>query len=134
MTGINRWRIIVDILTGTLAVNSGSSAATGLALAAGSGPLSSWFDIPTPVSVVVGVGLLIFAVDVARTARDPKPSKVRRVIASDVAWVVGAAIVIFGYPQSMSNEGLWALGVVTVAVAVFATLQTMGLRRATVVS
>jgi hypothetical protein len=62
------------------------------------------------ISVVVGVGLLAFSLDVVRAVRNLKRSNVLRVIAGDVAWVVAAAIVIIGYPGSMSAESLWALG------------------------
>ena len=60
--------------------------------------------------------------------RNPQRNRVVRVIAADVTWVIAAAIVIFGLPGSMSTEGRWALGIVTVAVATYAVLQTIGLR------
>jgi hypothetical protein len=119
----------MSILSGTLMVNAGSSALSGIILLVGSGPLSDWLGMPTPVSVVVGVGLLAFSLDVARTVRNLQRSNVLRVILADVAWVVAAAIVIIGYPGSLSTEGLWALGMITAAVATFAVLQAMGLRR-----
>jgi hypothetical protein len=119
----------VNILTTTLAVNATSSAVTGAGLLVGAGPLSEWLGIPTLVSVIVAWGLLIFAFDVARTSRNPETNPVLRVIVADVAWVTGSGMVIFGYPQAMSTEGLWALGLISVAVAVFALFQTVGLRR-----
>lgn len=119
----------MNVLTTTLVANATSSAITGAGLLVGAGPLSDWLGIPTPVSVIVGLGLLIFALDVAWTSRDPAAGRVRRVIVADVAWVMGAGIIIFGFPRSMSTEGLWALGLVTFAVAAFAVLQTVGLRR-----
>ena len=118
----------MKVLTNTLVVNAGSSATSGAALVVGAGPLSAWLGIPTPASVVVGVGLLLFAIDVARISRNPQRNRVVRVIAADVTWVIAAAIVIFGFPGSMSTEGRWALGIVTVAVATYAVLQTIGLR------
>lgn len=117
------------ILTPTLTANAASSGVTGVALVAGAAPLSGWLGIPAWLSVVVGAGLLVFAVSVVRVARNPQPTGVRQVIAADVAWVVGAAVVIVGFPESMSTAGLWALGAVTVAVADFAVFQTVGLRR-----
>lgn len=122
----------MNILTTTLAVNATSSAVTGAGLLVGAAPLSDWLGIPTLVSVIVGLGLVIFALDVAWTSRNPAANRVLRVIVADVAWVIGAGIVILGYPRSMSREGLWALGVISVAVAAFALLQTVGLRRAAV--
>lgn len=55
--------------------------------------------------------------------------QVRQVIFADSAWVIGAAVVLLGFPRSMSTAGLWALGLVTVTIADFAILQAVGLRR-----
>lgn len=121
--------MISRLLRPTLTVNAVSSAVTGVALVAGAAPLSGWLGIPAWLSVVVGIGLLAFAVGVARVARDLRPNGVHQVIAADVAWVIGAAVVIVGFPGSMSTAGLWALGIVSLAVADFAILQTAGLRR-----
>lgn len=122
----------MSLLKATLFVNAGSSGVTGLALAVGAVPVADWLGIPTWVAVVVGIGLLVFAVDVAVTARNPRPGAVRQVIIADVAWVIGALIVIFGFPGSMTTEGLWALGLISLVVAGFAVLQTVGLRRVAV--
>lgn len=121
--------MISRLLPTTLIANAASSAMTGVALVAGAAPLSGWLGIPAWLSIAVGIGLLAFAVSVAFVARNPRPTAVRQVIAADVAWVVGAAVVIVGFPGSMSTAGLWALGIVTVAVADFAIFQTAGLRR-----
>jgi hypothetical protein len=48
---------------------------------------------------------------------------------ADIAWVIGAAVVLIGFPRSMSTAGLWALGLVTFTVADFAAVQAIGLRR-----
>lgn len=117
------------ILTAVLATNAGFSAVTGVVMIVAAGPLSNWLGIPTWVTVGVGAGLVPFAVAVAATARSPVLSRVVQVIVADVSWVVGAAVITIGFPESMSRQGLWALGMVTVVVAVFAVLQTLGLRR-----
>ena len=117
------------VLTRTLAANAGFSALTGLILIGGASPLSRWLGTPTWLTVAVGVGLLPFAVAVITVARDPKPQAVRMVIVADIAWVIGAAVVLIGFPLSMSTAGLWSLGLVSVAVADFAIFQAIGLRR-----
>jgi len=117
------------VLARTLAANAGFSALTGLILIGGALPLSRWLGIPTWLTVAVGVGLLPFAFMVITVARDPKPQAVRMVILADLAWVIGAAVVLIGFPRSMSTAGLWSLGLVSVAVADFAVFQTIGLRR-----
>jgi hypothetical protein len=61
-----------------LAANAGFSAATGLSLITGAIPLSGWIGIPTWLAVVVGFGLLLFAFEVARTARHLEPPRYGR--------------------------------------------------------
>lgn len=117
------------LLTNALAANATMSGVSGIALAAGFAPLSDWLGIPAWVSLVVGVGLLGFAIEVGRVARNPRRSDVLQVVAADLAWVVGAVVVMLVFPDLMSTEGLWALGVVTAAVALFAVLQTVGVGR-----
>lgn len=116
-------------LTRTLGANACFSGATGLAMLVAAGPLSRWLGIPSWLTVTVGAGLMPFAIFVAGVARNPRPGAVKSVIVADAAWVVGAAAVIIGFPGSMSSGGLWALGLVTLAVADFALFQLIGLRR-----
>lgn len=120
----------MNLLTSTLTVNASLSAITGVALMVAAAPLPDWLGIPTWVGLLLGIGLVLFAVQVLRVARRPGRSQVIQVIGADVIWVVGAATVILVFPGSMSTVGLWALGGVTAAVALFAVLQTVGLRRA----
>lgn len=122
----------MKLLTSTLTVNASLSATTGVALLVAAAPLPDWLGIPTWVGLLLGVGLVMFAVQVLRVARNPRRSQVIQVIGADVTWVVGAATVILVFPGSMSTVGLWALGGVTAVVALFAVLQTVGLRRAEV--
>lgn len=117
------------ILTRTLAANAGFSAVTGVILVIGAVPVSRWLSIPTWLAIAVGVGLLPFALVVAKTARNPRRDSVWQVIIADIAWVIAAVVVLVGFPRSMSTAGLWSLGLVTVAVADFAALQFIGLRR-----
>jgi hypothetical protein len=66
-----------------------------------------------------------------KVARRPRPSFVGLVVAADAAWVLAAVVVIVGFPDAMTAAGLWALGIVTLAVADFAIFQMIGLRRST---
>ena len=116
-------------LTRALLGNAVFSGVTGVSLLIGAVPLSRWLEIPTWLTAAIGVGLLIFSLAVSVVARRPSRLTVRLVIAADLVWVAGVAIVILGFPQSMSTAGLWVLGLVTVVVAGFAVLQAAGLRR-----
>lgn len=120
----------MNLLTSTLTVNASLSAITGVALVVGAAPLPDWLGISTWVSVLLGIGLVLFAVQVLRVSRSLLRSQVIQVIGADTAWVIGAVIVILVFPGSMSTAGLWALGGVTTVVALFALLQTVGLRHA----
>ena len=120
-----------NLLTTTLTANAVFSGLSGVALTLGAVPMSEWLGIPTWISVVIGVGLMMFSIQVAMTARNPEPQAVRMVIASDAAWVVIATVLIAAFPDSMSNDGFAALAIVTVGVATFAVLQWLGLRSAT---
>jgi hypothetical protein len=119
------------LLTRTLTANAVFSALSGVVLAVFSVPLADWLGIPTWIAIAVGVGLVGFAASVYSIARNPKPALVKQVIASDIGWVVGAAVLIIGFPDAMSTEGLWTLGLVSLVVADFAVLQWLGLRRVT---
>ena len=46
--------------------------------------------------------------------------------------VVVAFTIVIAFPEALTTEGIWVLGVVSAAVAAFAVLQTMGLRRSMV--
>lgn len=118
----------MNLLRRTLFVNAATSGMAGAALVVGFGPLSDWLGIPRWTSLVLGIGLILFAVQVLRVARSPLRPQVVQVIGADAVWVVGAAAVIVVFPASMSTVGLWALGGVTAVVALFAVLQTIGLR------
>jgi hypothetical protein len=116
-----------NLLTATLAANAAFSGLSGVVLTFAAVPLADWLGIPIWVSVVIGLGLLAFSVQVAATTRSPQVGAVRLVIAGDLAWVVSAIGLIVWFPESMSDEGIFALGLVTVGVGVFATLQWLGL-------
>lgn len=115
------------LLMKSLRANAIFSSATGAALVVGSVPLGSWLGIETWISIGLGLGLIGFAVALMVLARDPKPALVRVVVVADVAWVIGAIIVIAAFPQAMSTAGLWALGLVSVIVAGLAVGQLVGL-------
>ncbi len=66
---------------------------------------------------------------VARAARDPHPSLVKTIIIADVAWVVGAAILLITFPDLLSTGGRWTLAIVSLIVTDLAALQHVGLRR-----
>jgi len=117
-----------NLLTTTLTANALFSGLSGMLLTIAAAPMAHWLGIPTWISFAVGGGLVLFSVQVAMTARNPQPTAVRMVITGDAAWVVSAIVLIAVFPESMSVQGLVALGIVTIGVAVLAALQWIGLR------
>ena len=115
------------ILVAALAANSVFSALTGIVLSVGAVSVSDWLGVPTEVTLGIGLGLLPFALLVAKTARHPEWSLVIGVVVADLLWVVGAVVVLVLFPTSLSTQGSWALGAVTVVVGVLAVLQVAGL-------
>ena len=114
-----------------LTANAAFSALSGVVLAAGSAPIADFADTPTWVPLVVGAGLLPFAALVLTVARSeplPRPA-VQAVLAADIAWVVGAALLIVAGPTLLSTGGKVALAAVSLVVADFAILEAIGLRQ-----
>src|SRR5262249_10560252 len=76
--------------------------------------------------LILGVGLIVFAITLVVNARKQQVKKSDAWIAvlMDVAWVLGSYILIFIVP--FSTEGKW---VVAELVLVFAVLQFVGIRR-----
>ena len=79
--------------------------------------------------LILGVGLIVFAITLVVNARKQRVKKSDAWIAvwMDVAWVLGSYILIFIVP--FSTEGKWVVGVVAELVLVFAVLQFVGIRR-----
>jgi len=111
------------VLRRVLRANAIFSAAAGAVLLLAATPLSGWLGIePGWVLRVVGAGLLGFAATLERTP-------VRLVIASDIAWVVGSAVLLAVGTPHLTPAGWWTIMVIADIVAAFAMLQTWGLRR-----
>lgn len=91
--------------------------------------MAVWLGMPGWFSVMLGTGLLAFAVAVSAAARRLRRSWVGAVLAADTAWVAGALSVLLVFPTVLSVAGRWSLAVVTSLVASLAVLQWMGLRR-----
>ena len=119
------------ILTRSLAANAGFSATTGIVLIVAAAPLSRWLGIPAWLTALIGFGLAAFALLVVRVSRSPRRAMVAGVIVADAIWVLAAAVIIVGFPHTMSVSGLWALGMVTVVVADLLLIQAWGLSRQT---
>jgi hypothetical protein len=79
--------------------------------------------------LILGVGLIVFAVTLVINARKQQVKKSDAWIAvlMDLAWVVGSYVLIFLVP--FSPKGNWVVGIVAELVLLFAVLQFVGIRR-----
>lgn len=98
-----------------------------------SGPIAIFLGWPLvwPI-VIIGVGLLPFALLVYKTARNLPQGKrlVWLIFEMDLLWVVASIVVLLmQWPTSTTTGGRWAIGIVAEIVALFAILEYIGLRR-----
>ncbi len=121
------------LLRRTLAVNAAFSGLSGATMIVLFGPLDRFMGLGLSwLLIVIGVGLLGFAALIGLNLRRPQLNRAEAwlTVASDVAWVAGSAIVVFGFPDLLSTGGKWLVAIEAVAVADFALFQVLGLRRA----
>lgn len=122
-------------LKNVLLINTLSSGATGLGLAAMPGRFAEWFGttLRTPF-VGIGIFLVVFAVMVFMEARrnGTRPGWVRFIILMDGLWVACSALVIVAGIFPISVFGNAMIAVVALWVALMGYLQHAGLKKAMV--
>lgn len=118
-----------------LGLNAGFSILTGATLlVAGSALTGVMFAEPahwqTLVFLALGIGLLIFAIDLVMLASDRfvTKGKVMAVIAADAGWVVGSAALLMFDRHLFTTTGAMIIAGVAALVAVFALGQWIGSR------
>ncbi|MEH6526783.1 MAG: hypothetical protein V7723_11980 [Sneathiella sp.] len=119
------------LLKTSLLINAVFSATSGVACLLFADSLSPWTAIPSWILYSLGVGLLIFAADVAVTAtRDPlNPLFAKIIVGSDIAWVVASVGVLIFFGAQLTLAGQLLIELVAIVVAVLATVQAVGLRQ-----
>ncbi len=121
-------------LARTLRVNATFSATTGVTMLLLARPVAERLGFEWPwVLFFIGVGLLLFAADLALLSRkDPIPRpRTILIIAADVGWVLGSALLLLGWPQLFNSLGRWVVLGVALVVTLFAVLQTGALKHET---
>ena len=114
-----------------LRLNATFSAACGLLCLVAAAPLASRLGVPdSAILVGLGANLAIFAAFLVWLSTRVRiaPALVWAVIVADVLWVIGTVPLVAG--ENLSPFGDGAATFVALAVATWATLQTVGLRRA----
>ena len=107
-----------------------ASGATGLMMIAGAGLLEGLLGLPTALMREAGLVLVPYVAFVAWVGTRDAISRpaVQAIIALNVLWVVGSAVVLFAFvaPTVLGYTFVVAQAIV---VGVFAELQFIGLRR-----
>lgn len=121
----------LSFLRRSLLADAVISGATGLLMAAGAGLLEGLLGLPAALLRYAGLGLLPFAVLVLSLAkRDPlPPASVWIVIAVNVAWVAASVMLLASGGVAPNGLGYAFVLGQAAAVALFADLQYVGLRR-----
>lgn len=120
-----------SLLASAISHNALFSALSGIVLLAAAPVLSSPIGVAAWILATVGVGLVGFAgVLVWLLAAPPRLAiGAPFVLAADVAWVLGAVVLLAGFPRLLAPAGQVGLGAVSMVVAAIAVGQAVGLRR-----
>lgn len=119
-----------SLLSKAMVDNAFFSGATGLVLLIGARWLDGWLGLSAWLLAALGVGLLLYAADLAWLSRSDRwliPGG-RLAVVADIGWVVAAAALI-AFTAVLTKQGELALALVSVMVAGFAAAQWIGLRR-----
>lgn len=113
-----------------LRANATTSALGGAAAVVAGGPLGELFDVHAWIVRGVGIGLVVFAIDVwliARVGADRLPTLARLVSVADATWVTATvAVIALGLVPA---AGAIVAGAVGLMVADFAVVQFVTARR-----
>lgn len=124
----------LSFLRRSLLADAAISGATGLLMIFGAGLLEGLLGLPASLLRYAGLSLLPFAVLVFGLARrDPlSPGSVWAVIAANAAWVAGSVLLLVSGGVAPSGLGYAFVLGQAAAVAFFAEMQYVGLRRSVV--
>lgn len=86
-------------------------------------------DLPIAVFIVLGIGLLVFALDVFLTAGKSAPSrgKILYIFCADVAWVVLTPVMMLLLADRITSLGNLLLIDIAIIVGAFAACEWLGI-------
>lgn len=114
-----------------LRMNAVFSAFSAISLVLGAGWIASQLGLPGPLPVFATAAmLLLFSLHLFHIVRTRRIRDVEiiGIIAGDLLWVAGSAVMVALYYSRMTAAGLLLVDIVAIAVGVFAVLQIRGLR------
>jgi hypothetical protein len=113
-------------------LNAGFSGVTGAVLVIGSGTLGAPLDLPSPLLVALGAGLLGWSAALVALANRPAPQLIamsRLVAGADAAWVVVSLVVAtLRAPSPLGLAGIVGTSMVVAAFAVAGLAITQSVR------
>lgn len=120
-----------DLLRNVLVADGVVTGSAAILLAAAAGPLSDILGLPTMLLRVAGLGLIPFGAFVLGLGLRGTTSKrlVRALIAANLLWVGSSVALLLGGWVDPTALGVAFVLVQAAAVAAFAELQVIGLRR-----
>jgi len=109
-----------------------ATAAIGAICLADAAPLAAFLGIQPPAALeILGAVLVVYGACMFFTAAQAQLNR-RIAIAAivlDMIWVLDSAILLVSGWVPLTSAGMWAIGLLAVAVAVVAELKFFGLRR-----
>ncbi len=117
------------LLRNAFRINAVFSGLSGLVALFGAGFLVSLTGIELPwLFRGLGIMLLGFAANLLWYASRPtKVWEAWSIVVSDIAWVLGSAVILFSDWVPLTTEGWWLVAVIADIVAVFAAIQIVAL-------
>lgn len=125
---------VTPFLRNALLLDAVASGTTALLVIAGAGMLEPLLGLPSQFMTWAGIALVPFIVMLVVVARRQTTSRMVLVdiIAINALWVVGSFAVLIFAPFEPSLLGILFVTAQALAVALFAELQFIGLRRSAV--
>lgn len=118
------------VLRAALLANATFSAACAALLVTSPSQVAAWLGIQQNVMLpVIGIGLLLFAVDLMHQASRRRMASWRALYASaaDFLWVLGTGALLLFFPDLLSPGGNLIVGGIAVVVLAFALWQLRGI-------
>lgn len=124
--------INIPFLRRALLVDAVMTGATGILLMVGASTLDGLLELPAGLMFWAGLGLLPFAFYVAQLGRQERPSRgaVVAVVVCNVLWAIDSVLIVAVGIVDPNLLGVVFVVAQALAVAAFAELQFIGLRRA----
>ncbi len=120
------------LLRTALRGNGVFSAVSGAMMVVASRPLAEFIGLAWPSALLImGVLTLLYALDLFWfTSRETiNMTFAWLTIILDVAWVVASVVLLLADPLGFTVAGKWFIGLMAEAVALFAVVQWLGVRR-----